>query len=204
MNVTLVEMNISEDEIFKSIILSPDIFNDEAFNDVYQIALIVEDGFSAEEVMTELDGEYLLIYPAGYRDQFNEIFSVIGNILQASASIFLLVVMYFIAYIALRNVMRSKERNTLILRSIGAYRKDLYQISILELVMTMSFALMFVFLLLWVNQNFLLLVTDYLRFFTLSNYIFMVALLLGMSILLGRRFNKKLYTQSVMSALREA
>lgn len=204
MNVTLVEMNISEDEIFKSIILSPDIFNDEAFNDVYQIALIVEDGFSAEEVMTELDGEYLLIYPAGYRDQFNEIFSVIGNILQASASIFLLVVMYFIAYIALRNVMRSKERNTLILRSIGAYRKDLYQISIIELVMTMSFALMFVFLLLWVNQTFLLWVTDYLRFFTLSNYIVMIGLLLGMSILLGRRFNKKLYTQSVMSALREA
>lgn len=203
-DVTLVSLETSEEDVFKSLVISPEIFNNDVFESSYQMTLIVEDGFSAEAVMDELDGEYLTIYPAGYRDQFNEIFSVIGNILQASASIFLLLVMYFIAYIALRNVMRSKERNTLIFRSIGGYRKDLYHISILELVMTMSFALIFVFALLWVNQNFLLWVTDYLRFFTLNNYLLMIILLLGMSVLLGRRFNKKLYTKSVMSALREA
>jgi ABC-type lipoprotein export system ATPase subunit len=202
--VTLVDLDMSNQEYFKSIIISPGIFSNEAFNDLYQVALIVEDGFSASEVMRDFNEDYLLIYPAGYQDQFNEIFSVIGNILQAASSIFLLVVMYFIAYIALRNVMRSKERNTLILRSIGAYRKDLYQISIFELMMTMSVALIFVFGLLWLNQNYLLWVTDYLRFFTISNYIVMILLLLAMSVLLGRRFNKKLYTQSVMSALREA
>ncbi len=170
----------------------------------YQVALLMDGSFSANQLRDDLDAQFIGIYPASYENPFDQIFGVIGNIFQGLTSVILLFIMYFISYLVLKNVIRSQERSTLILRSIGAYKKDLYQTLIMELmvVMMMAFALVIGFL--WVNQMGLDWVPNYLQYFTWSNYLVMIVLLLLLALFLGRRFQKKLFTRSVMSALRSA
>jgi predicted lysophospholipase L1 biosynthesis ABC-type transport system permease subunit len=151
-----------------------------------------------------LSTTYIGIYPASYQNPFEQIFAVIGNIFQGFTSVILLLIMYFVSYLVLKNVIRAQERSTLILRSIGAYKKDLYQTLIFELMIVMMAALFIVVGFLYLNQAVLNWVPNYLQFFAWNNYLVMTVLLLGLAILLGRRFQKKLFTRSVMSALRSA
>jgi len=169
----------------------------------YQISLIVYDHFTYQRVNEQLSPNfYNVVYPANYDDGFMAIFNIINNILQGFSSIFLLVVMYFGAYVALKNIMKSKQKDFVIMRSIGASKKDLNRVSILELVLIMMIAFGIVFTFFFINQFISTPVPNYLRFFSVMNYGFMLLALIIMSMLLALRFNKKLYSESVMNALR--
>lgn len=170
----------------------------------YQVSVLMDGSFSANQLKDALESTYMGIYPAGYENPFDQIFGVIGNIFQGLTSVILLLIMYFVSYLVLKNVIRSQERSTLILRSIGAYKKDLYQTLIMELMVVMMVALALVIGFLWLNQFTLDWVPNYLQYFSWLNYLFMIALLLLLALFLGRRFQKKLFTRSVMSALRSA
>lgn len=202
--VEVVEIIADEERFVQSILISETLVQEWMKEPSYQISLFVEDDFAANQLVDNLPTTYIGIYPASYENTFEQIFSVIGNILQGMTSFILLFIMYFVSYIVLKNVIQSKERSTLIMRSIGAYKKDLYQTLIIELVVVMALSFVSVLGLFVINNTFLNWLPNYFRFFTLSNYLVMIVLLLGLSFFLGRRFQKKLFTRSVMSALREA
>jgi len=171
--------------------------------EAYQISLVVYDRYAFNQVDDALDRNlYHVVYPANFDDGFSQVFTVINNILQGFSSVFLLVVMYFGAYLALKNIMKSKQKDFVIMRSIGASKKDLNRISVLEMVFVMGFAFMLVVLFFIINQNLTTPIPDYLRYFSFSNYLFMLGALMILSILLALRFNKKLFSISVMNALR--
>ncbi|MFW5894730.1 MAG: ATP-binding cassette domain-containing protein, partial [Bacillota bacterium] len=86
---------------------------------VHQVSLITEDRFDATSIQDSLSEDYYSVYPAGYSNQFDEMINTVINLFLGSLSIFTLILMYFIAYIALRNVMQSRSKNFVILRSIG-------------------------------------------------------------------------------------
>ena len=201
---TIKAIESSTERYIPALQVSEALIAEESQVSPYQIALMMESSFSANQLRENLEAEYIGIYPAGYQDPFNQIFSVIGNIFQGFTSVILLLIMYFVSYLVLKNVIRSQERSTLILRSIGAYKKDLYQTLIMELMVVMMIAFALVVGFLWVNQLTLNWVPNYLPYFAWNNYLFMGGLLLVLSLFLGRRFQKKLFTRSVMSALRSA
>lgn len=184
------------------VFIHPETMNDFIISDRFQASLIVRDGFVATNLLSNLDEQFFGLYPANYEDPFMAVFRVIGQVFQAASSFFLLVVMYFVAYLALRNVMRSRQKDYVIMRSIGASKTDLNTITILELVLVMAWAFLLVYGVLWTNQIISLRIPDYLRFFTLGNYIVAIVLLFGMTLFLGIRFNTKIFTQSVQKALR--
>lgn len=184
------------------VFMHPETVNTFTIADQFQVSLIVRDSFAASQLLDRLDDQFFAIYPANYEDPFMAVFRIIGQIFQALSSVFLLVVMYFVAYLALRNVMRSRQKDYVIMRSIGASKNDLNTITILELVMVMALAFVVVYGVLWTNQIVSLRIPDYLRFFTFTNYLVAIVLLFGMTLFLGIRFNKKIFTQSVQKALR--
>lgn len=170
--------------------------------EIYQTAVIVEDAFAARAVASQLSEQYVTIYPAGYQDPFEAIFSVITNVLQILSTIFILIVMYLVAYLALKNVMKSRQKDYVIMRSIGASKRDLTAVTIFELMIVMGWAFIGVYGTLWVNQRFALGFPDYLRFYTLSHYFGALALLMLLMVFLGFRFNKRIFTQTVQTAMR--
>jgi ABC-type lipoprotein export system ATPase subunit len=170
--------------------------------DTYQMALIVEDTFAARSVRAQLPNQYHAIYPSAYQDSFEAVFNVIGNVFQIFSTIFILIVMYFVAYIALKNVMKSRQKDYVIMRSIGASKLDLISITIYELVMMMAVAFILVYGTLMANQVFAFGLPDYLRFYTPVNYVTAFLLLSFLMVFLGLRFNKKIFTQTVQTALR--
>jgi ABC-type lipoprotein export system ATPase subunit len=170
--------------------------------DTYQMALIVDDAFAARSIQAQLPDQYHTIYPSAYQDSFEAIFNVIGNLFQIFSTIFILVVMYFVAYIALKNVMKSRQKDYVIMRSIGASKRDLIKITIYELVIMMSVGFGLVYGTLLANQFFGLGLPNYLRFYTPLNYLTAFLLLAFLMVFLGLRFNKKIFTQTVQTALR--
>ena len=184
------------------VFMHPETMNQYVVSERFQASLIVRDAFVANGLLANLDEQFFGLYPADYEEPFMAVFRVIGQVFQAASSFFLLIVMYFVAYLALRNVMRARQKDYVIMRSIGASKTDLNTITILELVLVMLWAFVLVYGVLWTNQIVSLRIPDYLRFFTFSNYVVAVILLFGMTVFLGIRFNKKIFTQSVQKALR--
>ena len=169
--------------------------------EIYQMSLIVEDTFAARSVAGRLSNQYTSLYPADYQEPFEAIFSVIGNILQIFSTVFILIVMYLVSYLALKNVMKSRQKDYVIMRSIGASKKDLTVVTIVELMVMMMIAFLLVYGTLLGNQFFDFGLPNYLRFYTILNYLFALTLLLLLMFFLGLRFNKKIFTQTVQTAL---
>ena len=114
-----------------------------------------------------------------------------------------MIVIYFVSYIVLRNIQNSKQKDYLILRSIGASKKDLNIVTILELLMTSTLAYIIMMGLFILNENIDSSIPQVLRYFTASSYLLIFFLLVILSLLLGRRFNKRIFSNSVITSLKQ-
>lgn len=176
------------------------------FEDIepYQISLMVFDGFDANRVLQQLeDKDVHTLYPAGISDPFAQISQAIMNLFLGFLSVIVLIVMYFIGYMALKNVMEAKRKDYVILRSIGLFKKDLNRLSILEIMIIMFLAIFIAMIALMINANLYAFLPNYLRYYRWENYLFMVVLLLLMSVLLALRFNQRIFSKSVITAFKD-
>jgi ABC-type lipoprotein export system ATPase subunit len=173
-------------------------------HDIYQISVMVEDTFDAGLVMASLDADgYNTIYPTAIGDMFSEVLNLLSTIYFGFLMGLLMVVIYFISYIVLRNVQNSKKKDYLIFRSIGASKKDLNKVTILELIFTVTLAYIITMALLFVNENVDTFLPQYLRYFTVYSYLVILLILVILAVLLGNRFNKKIFGNSVITALKQ-
>ncbi|MBN2604503.1 MAG: ABC transporter ATP-binding protein/permease [Bacilli bacterium] len=171
--------------------------------DVYQVSVLVFDAYDASKVMSDIDDlGFNTIYPSGVTDEFSAIFSIFTTIYMGFLFGLLMIVIYFISYIVLKNVQSSKKKDYLIFRSIGASKKDLNRVTIIELVFTATMAFVFTMVLLVANEQFDTFIPRYLRYFTVNSYIFIYFLLAILAFFLGNRFNKKIFSSSVISSLK--
>ncbi len=168
-----------------------------------QISLIVEDSYDAEHLIETFDEDvYFTLYPANYEYPGSQGFQIFERVMSVFLMSVLFIVLYFITYITFKNIMVSRKKDYVIFRSIGATKKDLYRITIFELIMVFVFAYILVLTFLILNANLFFLIPNYLRFFTIINYISMGALLVLLAVLTGLRFNSRIFKDSVMQALR--
>ena len=186
-----------------TLLMHPDTMTDLFDVRTRQVTLLVRDGFDANAVANEIDQEVVqTVYPAGYSPpEFMGIY-LFERVFTFLFVAFLLVVMYFMTYVALRNVMRSKTKDYLIFRSIGAMKRDLNRITVIELLITFVIAALLVFAFLWVNVLVGTRFPDFIRYYSVGNYTFAIIIFALLSILLGIRFNYRIFRDSVITALR--
>ena len=165
----------------------------------------MNDKIAAEKVLKEFfNTEYNGMYPAGATDQFSEMIQLVTNFGFGFQVVTLMVIIYFISYIVLKNVQNAKKKDYLIFRSIGASKKDLNKVTLIELFFTMSMAYIITMILLVGNELIAKTpIPQYLSFFSVGNYIFIFLLLTVLALLLGRRFNKKIFSNSVITSLKQ-
>ncbi len=171
----------------------------------YQITLVAADRHAAADLAGSLSSDdYTTILPGDYEDEMNQLFGVVLQLFQGGLSILLLVVFYFLAYLSLRNVMRSRTKDFVILRSLGAAKKDLNRLTVVEFALTMLLAMLAVVVFMQLDSLYMGWLPSYIRFFDPGNYLIMVTALLALSILLAHRFNQRIFATSVKSAFKEA
>ena len=183
------------------LVVHPETFETLFSVETKQAALIVTDAFDAARVADALDAErYHSVYPASYTDDFDMQTFVM---LWLFIGLFLLfVVMYFIAYVSLRSIMRARTKEFVIYRSIGATRADLHHITIFEMLIVFALAFVLAYAVFALDTLTISWLPDALRYYTVGNYLFIIALMLSIGWLLAMRFNRKLFTESVISTLK--
>ena len=173
-------------------------------SDIYQLGVLVFDDYDAEKVIKEIDKlGYNTIYPDSIVDAESAIGAIFTTIIFGFILGFLVLVIYFISYVVLKNIQVSKKKDYLIIRSIGASKKDLNRVTIIELVTTALIAYVFTMTLLVINESFDSFMPKFSRFFTFSSYVFILFLLVFLSVLLGRRFNNRIFSRSVITSLKQ-
>ena len=170
----------------------------------YQVAVIVLDAYDADKVIKEIqDLGFNAIYPISVGNEITAIITIATGIYLGLLLGFLMIIIYFISYIVLKNVQNSKKKDYLIFRSIGASKRDLNRVTIIELFLTTLMAYAFTMSLLVVNEFFDTWIPQYLRYFTVGSYFFIFLLLSILALLLGNRFNKKIFSSSVITSLKQ-
>ena len=178
-----------------------DLFDQES---KYQIAVMVKNTFDADVVTKQLsDLGYRTIYPFGIVGRETQIFSIFTYFLLGILLIFFLVIIYFISYLVLRNIQVSKEKDYLVFRSIGANKSDLNKLTIFELVMSAILAYIIVFTLFYFNEGFKSFIPKYYSYYSFGNFMFILFLLIMLAVMLGNRFNKRIFNRSVITALKQ-
>jgi ABC-type antimicrobial peptide transport system permease subunit len=165
---------------------------------------MVKDTYAANIVLAELEAlEYNAIYPSNIGNQFEEVLQLINNIWFGVLMSLVMGVIYIISYNVLKLVQNSKKKDYLIFRSIGASKKDLNKVTILELFYTVALGYIVTMILLFVNEQFDTFLPQYLRFFTVWSYLLIFIVLSILSLLLGRSFNKRIFSKSVITSLKQ-
>jgi len=169
-----------------------------------QVSVIVYDEYDANQVISDLqdDDLYYVIYPYGVTDQFSEIVGIFQTIYLTFILGLLLLVIYFVGYLVLKNIQVSKKKDYLIFRSIGASKKDLNKVTIIELVFTMLVSYGLTMILLVINEQVRTSIPKYLRYFNFGSYVFLAVLMVVLAVLLGNRFNKRIFGKSVITSLK--
>jgi len=172
----------------------------------YQMTLFVMTPYEADLLMQDLEemDNLLYVYPAVITGSDNPLMQFI-NTLTFSMQLFLLLgVMYFITYLVLRNIQNAKIKDFLIFRSIGASKKDLHLITIIELVYVFVLGFILVMAFVLFNEfNQIWIFPQYLVYFTVSSYFILVGLSIFLAVLLGRRFNTRIFGRSVITSLKQ-
>lgn len=195
-----------EEKFYNSnIAMNSDTVSELLPEDTYQVTLMVLDSFDAESVLDELEElGYNAIYPSSIGTEFDDIWAIWRTFWFTVGMLVLMFVMYWVTYAVLRNVQAAKRKDYLIFRSIGASQKDLYKVTNLEMVYTFLTSLLVVFAFFIYNEiNQIWVIPQYLRFFTVGTYVVLVLILFTLAVLLGRRFNKRIFGRSVITSLRQ-
>jgi ABC-type lipoprotein export system ATPase subunit len=204
LNIEVVEIiESNEFEYDFNIVMNANTLNALSAFESPQISLLVVDNFDANRVIDAIDQDiYHVMYPAEIDLYGGFDMGIFGRIMLTFSVFFLLIAMYFLTYVSLRNIMRARKKDYVIYRSIGATQKDLNHVTIFEQVIIFMIAFIVVYILLFVNAQLDTFIPNHLRYFGLSNYLFIIMILLLMAVGLGYRFNRKIFKESVITTLR--
>lgn len=165
-------------------------------------SLSVSGKAAGNRVLNRLDNEtYRIFYPANSEEDLRAIYVFLLTLL----TILLLGVvgsfLYAILHSVTKNVMASRQKDFAIYRSIGSNKRDLGKLVIIEQVILSLLALFIVLIIFNVLAYFFIefmLVVSYLTF---SDYIILLIIFTVFGALLGIRFNRKVFKQSVVETL---
>lgn len=183
--------------------------NEKTFQDmldeaVFQPSVIVYDMFEANEVIIELEAlGYNVFYPNGVVDTEGGLMQLLEDLQLFLTLILTMAVVYFVGYFVMRNIMMSKKRAYLIYRSVGASKLTINLISITEIMLITFISFLFVITIFVLNENYKTPLPRLLRYFEISNYIILLLTIFALMLLMGTRFNKKIFSRSVITSLRD-
>ena len=167
-----------------------------------QVTLTVHSALDAQRLVDAFDEEIHVMYPADYVPMLAAAATLFIRILNVVLLGGFMVVVYFVTYLTLKNIMQARTKDYVIFRSIGASKRSLYRITVLELAFVFILSLFLVLAFLILNRYSLGWMNDFLRYYRFSNYLVLLIMLTALAVLSGVRFNRRIFKDSVITALR--
>ena len=173
----------------------------------YQSSVYIKDMKQISKTMQEL--ENIGLKPkkvTDYKYDEGAIFKQVIKIIKVIVTIVLIIVLFFISYLIVKIILKSRNVYYTTLRMLGATYKSVRKILDIELFINSSLAYLSILTLIYlvkiniIKFEYVSKLSEYLN---LREYILMYIILASMSILISRRFSKKLFKKSTISTYNE-
>ena len=187
------------------IYINPNDYNNLFNKGIYQISVFVKDIDYIHKTNKKIEG-------LGYntlviKDTFPESgIKEILRILKLVTTIILVIVLFFISYLIIKIILKSRNIYFSILRMLGASKKVCRDLLIIELFVISNLSFFIFAGLIELNKTNLYsykLLNNINKYFTINDYIILYILISCMSILISMRYARKLFKDSVMNTYRE-
>lgn len=187
----------------QGIYMNTDTFNFIFEDDIYQPSVIVYDMFEAKQVKEDLEElGYNVFYPNGVINEDDAMLIVLRNIQLILTLGLSLVVVYFVGYFVMRNVIISKKKDYLVYRSVGASKTMINWVLIVEIMYLTIASFTVVIGLLLMNEQFDSVIPRLLRYFKFYNYLSILIIVNLVMFIMSRNFNSRIFGKSVISSLK--
>lgn len=173
----------------------------------YQSSVYVKDVEKIDDTLVEL--ENLGLNPKKVTDfkvNQGEIYQTIIRIIKVIVTIFLIIVLFFISYLIIKIILKSRNVYYATLRMLGATAKNVRKILDIELFInsTLSYGILLGFIYMIktniINLEYISKITEYIG---LKEYILMYVILVAMSKLISIKFARKVFKNTAINTYNE-
>ena len=171
----------------------------------YQITVIVQDAYDGNKVIEDLEElGYSYFYPSQVISNSQASQIVIHNLVTILVVALLVFTIFFLSYFILKNIIFSKLRDYLIVRSIGTSKKAIKQILRLELFSLTLISFGLIVITVSIIETSVHAIPGILRYFKWHNYLLLIGLILATIQFMVFRLSKKIFDASVVTSLKGA
>lgn len=169
----------------------------------YQISVIVKDYYDGLKVIEDLEEMgYNYFYPAEmFSDAQSKQMAIHSLVTRLLVGVIIFVVA-FVGYFILRNLVFSKLKDYLIVRSIGTSKKAIKAIIRSELLILTFISAIIIFILVIITENYIQTLPQLIRYFSWVDYLVLVGIVLLIVQVMAYRFTKLIFKASVVSSLK--
>lgn len=173
------------------------------YNEVIKnVTLSVNGRASGNRVLNRIDNEeYRVFYPANIKEAIRPVLVFLQTIVAILVIGLVGSFLYTILHAVSKNVMSARQKDFAIYRSIGANRKDLGKLVIVEQVILSLLALVIVIITFNILAFNILQIASVVDYLTFSDYVLLFIIFTIFGIMLGTRFNRKVFKQTVVETL---
>lgn len=174
----------------------------------YQVSLFANDGIDGVNLSDQLEnsGDYEVFYPAGVEtnNQLSGLVFLIMNIGFFFSFGLLFIIIFFVAYVIIKNIINSKLSDYAIFRTIGANKSTIRSFIYLE-TLFIAFLAYFVFVVfVQIGSPYFKATSIFynLKFYTFKNLLYLLIFIAAYSLLLSRRYVSRVYHDTVAQTLK--
>ncbi len=171
--------------------------------DKYQVTVIVNDALDGIKTIAELQElGYKVFYPYLVMTSSEAASIVVHNLIVMMVVALIVFVIVFVGYFVLRNLIFSKQKDYLILRSIGTSKKTIKHILRGEITIIALISIVIIAILVFISEMYIRDIPNILRYFKWSDYLALFLLVLGIIEVMAYQFTKKVFKIGVIASLK--
>jgi len=203
--VTVLSTAATDDDQSMKLYMNEETFRSFFGERGHQVTVVVRDAFEGKLVVRNLERlGYDVYYPALIIGPDQAVTLLIRNMLVTALVAVILFAVFFVGYFVLRNLVFSKLKDYLIMRSIGTSRRAVGTVLRIEMAATAVAGGGIVAAFLLVYGERIALLRDLLRYMLWTDYAVLILVVAGVMELMVLQFTRKIFATSVVMALKGA
>lgn len=157
---------------------------------------------SGENFIKSLDQSlYRVYYPASLFSPMRPFLVFFQTLLAIMLMTFFGLFLYSLVHAVSKNIMRSRQKDFAIYRSIGTNQTILARLIVVEQIIQSLFAFILTFIVLYILQFNVDYIASSIRYMMIQDYLILIIAFAGFGAWLGLRYNKRIFKYSVIESL---
>lgn len=173
--------------------------------DQHLVSISVGGFYAGSKILKNIDSDkYRVYYPSYIFEPMRELLVFLQTLLAILVLSLIGMLLGFIIQIVTKNIMRSRQKDFAIYRSIGANKYILARLVVFEQILLSIIAFMFTLIALIILKTYVYNISKTILYIQFIDYIIILAILILLGMRIGLKFNRKVFNQSVIETLSES